>query len=134
MSDGLIAFLRARLAEFERAANLIKEVYPTPWEVSDRGWMARVVADKPNFLEVVRLEQEQAPDADWLGWIIEHISLNNPDFVLADVAAKREIITVCAGTIGGNVNPAAIGDAEYVLQLMGVPFSSHPDYRSEWKP
>jgi hypothetical protein len=66
--------------------------------------------------------------------VLWHVEMNNPDFVLADVASKREIITVCAGTIGANVNPGAIGDSEYVLQLMGVPSSAHPDYQESWKP
>jgi hypothetical protein len=145
--DDLIAFLNAQLDKRERAAKAMKAVYPTPWEVADRGWMARVVADGPNFLEVIRLEQGQVPDAQWLGDVIQHVALNDPDFVLADVAAKRQIIEAHPA---GRDHP----ESEYyctecgpfwrdgkrfgypceTLRLLALPYASHPDYRMEWKP
>lgn len=122
--DKLITFLRARYDEWEAAAKAMKEVYPTPWDVSDRGWMARVVADGPNFADVIVLEQNQAPDAGWLSHVIHHVYLNNPDYVLADVAAKRQIIELVIGAYAGYA----------VLPLLALPFAGHPDYREEFRP
>ncbi|RSN65431.1 hypothetical protein DMH01_03380 [Amycolatopsis sp. WAC 04182] len=148
--DALIAFLRAREDEREAAATAMKAVYPTPWETADRGWMARVVADGPNFHEVIRLDQTQAPDAEWLGGVVRHIELGNPDFVLADVAAKRRIITLAQAAndledaIEGETSHGSrarargeqpdprVGDS--ILKQLALPYADHPDYREEWRP
>lgn len=131
--DALITFLRARLDEREAAAKAMKEVYPTPWDVSDRGWMARVVADGPNFPDVIVLEQNQAPDAGWLSHVIHHVYLNDPDYVLADVAAKRQIIDQWLGEDSHGWHKG-YGDAiSDVLRLLALPFAGHPDYREEWR-
>lgn len=121
--DALITFLRARLDELEVAAKAMLAVYPTPWELSDRGHMAKITADKPNFAIVIQLDQRQARDAVWLGDPIQHVELNNPDFTLADVAAKRQIIELVIGAYAGYA----------VLPLLALPFDGHPDYREDWR-
>lgn len=92
MIDDLIGFLRTQLDKDEQAAKAMQSVYPTPWDVSDRGHSARVVADEPNFFAVVSIDQNQAPAAEWLSDVVGHVQRWNPDRVLADVAAKRRII------------------------------------------
>lgn len=89
----LIDFLEARLKEDQDAAELMAKYYPPPWDVYDRGWMARVYGDEP-FWEVTRLEQ-----GSWiengsppLGSIIEHVARHDPARVLREVAAKRAIL------------------------------------------
>ena len=63
-----------------------------------------------------------------------HVARHDPARVLREIEAKREIVNVCAAEIAGNVNPSAIGNAEFVLRLMGVPYSEHPGYQESWKP
>lgn len=151
--DALITFLRARLDELEVAAKAMLAVYPTPWELSDRGHMAKITADKPNFAIVIQLDQRQARDAVWLGDPIRHVELNNPDFTLADVAAKHRIIDMHrdegqgqgyrASDYGyidhachmcGTPDEYAVAWPCSTLKALALPFAGHPDYREDWKP
>jgi hypothetical protein len=160
--DDLIAFLRARLDEREQAAKRIAEVYPEPWELADRGWMARVVADEPSFHVVVELDQRQAPEhADWLGGVLEHIVLNAPSTVLAEVDAQRQIldrhkvstevwdqgdgpfdVALCERcAYGQSCNHCFDRDDLPLvawpcpeLRLLALPYARHPDYREAWRP
>lgn len=84
-------FLLARVTEDEAAAKACAEVYPSPWEMSDRGWMATVRGDAPNFRVVSTLDQEHAPEG-WVGDRLDHIARHDPARVLAECKAKRAII------------------------------------------
>lgn len=149
----LADFLLARIAEDERAARECAKVYPSPWEVSDRGHSAKVVADAPNFHHVVDLDQGQIPvgTVEWLGDAIEHVARHDPARMLAECEAKRRIIAehsderdhgngrithtgvcdTCGEDVGRDV------DDQYpcrTLQLLALPYADHPDYRDEWRP
>ncbi|MFF4600575.1 DUF6221 family protein [Amycolatopsis sp. NPDC001319] len=136
--DDLIAFLRARLDDDERIANAMKAVYPTPWDIPDRGWMARVVADGPFFHEVIRLEQNQAPGVGYLTDAIEHVWRHTPDRVLEDVTAKATIVAVAgdyAAVTAPDANQVVTRETlRHVLKLLALRYADHPDYREEWKP
>lgn len=94
----LIAWLLEQIAEDERRAKAMAAEYPTPWDIADRGWMARVVADGPHFHEVIRVEQQQVSDSvAWLTDVIQHIETWNPDRVLAECDAKRKLIEHIVG-------------------------------------
>lgn len=157
----LVEFLRARLDEDERAARLIAEFYPPPWEVSDRGWMARVVADDP-FWEVIRLEgwpgQPDGPGAPDLAEIIAHIARHDPARVLAEVEAKRRIIAEHYAALLDGSNPIQAcrqcsdrrPDSDplshsdrwlrlepapcLTVRLLALQYAGHADYRKEWRP
>lgn len=87
--------------------------------------MARVVADGPHFHEVIRVEQHQvSDDADWLGGVIQHVETWNPDRVLAECEAKREILDVTRGTYSSDL----------VRRLLALPYADRPGYREEWRP
>lgn len=58
MSD-LAEFLLARYAEAAQAATRCSVIYPAPWDVYDRGYVAYVKSDGPNYHRVMELEQEQ---------------------------------------------------------------------------
>lgn len=84
-------FYLARLDERERAAKACAETFPGPWEVSDRGWLAKVTAGAPDFRTVTELEQYTGGPV-WLGDQLQHIAFHDPASVLADIAAKRRIV------------------------------------------
>ncbi|MCX4543759.1 DUF6221 family protein [Streptomyces sp. NBC_01565] len=150
MTEALINFLRDRLADDERAAQLMEKFYPSPWELSDRGWMARVVADGPAFREVIQLEdgpwKPTGEDVLWLGDIIDHVSRHDPARVLAEVDAKRRIVALHSDSTGHscsitdktgyelNYADVAGDEACTTLRLLALPYADHPDYRQEWKP
>lgn len=160
MTDDLIAFVRARLDDEEKAARLMNEYYPSPWDTADRGWMARVVADEPDYREVTRLEQwngmADGPDVPWLGDIINHIARHEPARILAQVEAARAMLDdllnephtsvddpfySCAVIAKGDEarfsGPCDCGrDARVYrrLCLLALPNSDHPEFREEWRP
>lgn len=128
-------FIEAQYRRIEQAAMLMAEYYAPPWEVYDRGWMARVYGDREPFWEVTRLEQwggmeQGTPD---LGSIIEHIALHDPSRVLADIESKREILKR-----HDPVDPCDEHDASFktipceTVRLLAAPFSGEPGYKQEW--
>lgn len=70
MSDSSDLVVRVRQEIERRRAWAIEceKVYPSPWEVTDRGWMAKVAADEPHFRTVVELNQDDVPQGtvEWL--------------------------------------------------------------------
>jgi hypothetical protein len=72
----------------------------------------------------------------------EHIALNNPQFVLADIAAKRRIVALYEDACDRVRNPVSADartaarvaqfELEAVLRLLTAPFASHPDYDPAW--
>jgi hypothetical protein len=56
-----------------------------------------------------------------------HIARHDPERVLADVEALRQVLHLANSQTNGD-------SLEPVLQRLALPFASHPDYRSEWRP
>jgi len=132
MTADLAAFLNARYDETEATAQKCAEVYPPPWDVSDRGWVARVRADAPDFPIVAELEQDPGGDG-WLGDRLEHIALHDPARILADIAAKRRIIAEYEASV------RAVGDGlsapeHRIIHYLASVYADHEDYQPEWKP
>ena len=135
MTD-IVEFLNAQYDRIEAAAKLMAKYYAPPWEVWDRGWMARVYGDKEPFWEVTRLEQwvgmeQDTPD---LGSIIEHVALHDPDRVLADIASKRRLVELHGDQ--HECTDTRASEYPYVgcetLRLLAAPFSGEPGYKEEW--
>ncbi len=134
MTADLVEFLNARYDEAEAAAKACAEVYPPPWDLSDRGYVARVRADEPRFWVVAELEQHPSIDG-WLGDRLDHIARNNPAYVLADIAAKRRIVEYDRSRRHGLDWDDGEGDEvlTVVLRMLASVYSDHEDYQSEWK-
>jgi hypothetical protein len=139
----LAGWLLEQIAEDEQRAKAMAAEYPTPWDLADRGWMARVVADGPHFHEVIRVEQHQVSDAaDWLGGVIQHVETWNPDRVLAECDAKRRIVELHTGEHecsvyedNGEINYCqyVLGDCS-TLRLLALPYAGRPGHRDDWRP
>ena len=57
------------------------------------------------------------------------VSRQHPARVLAECEAKRRIVEHC------DYDHLALSPGDpYVLQLLALPFASHPDYDESWKP
>jgi hypothetical protein len=141
MSD-LVDFLNVQYDRREKAAKLMAKYYPPPWEVFDRGWMARVYGETP-FWEVIRLEEgawvEQGGPG--MGEIIEHVALHGPDWVLADIESKRRIMVEIVEQIDGmdaliegefGTGGDRVDESEKLLRLLAAPFSGEPGYDERW--
>ena len=132
----IVEFLRARLAADEAAARACAEVFPSPWDVSDRGHTAFVRADEPDYRVVVELEQSTAIDG-WLGDRLDHIARHDPARVLREVEAKRRIVAHIAIVTRSpwpiSVSSAYIADLNHLLQLLALPYADHPDFDPSWR-
>lgn len=134
--DDLVAFLNARLDEDERVALFALCGYPEgcpevmqPWKRSARwqagdgrvtveyvdGPPAMIAPKRPVLVHVARRHDTVTA---------QHIARHEPARVLADVAAKRQIIELVLGAYAGYS----------VLTRLALPFAEHPDYREDWKP
>jgi hypothetical protein len=116
--DDLTAFLRARLDEREAKAN---GALSGPWVVEEHTYETVVTVDGGQVVATV--------DGLRDGW---HIADNDPEFVLADVAAKRKILTFF------DEDPPCL-DGGYVYkdrvrELLALPYAGHPDYDEAWRP
>ncbi|MBC8094123.1 MAG: hypothetical protein H7Y15_19760 [Pseudonocardia sp.] len=134
-TDALIAFVTARLDETQQAAERAAAVFPSPWDVYDRGHSAKVQADHPHYRTVTTIDQDDVPESEvgrWPGEFVEHIARHDPARVLADVTAKRGILASLIsqrddGTSGESTASRA------VLALARID-AAHPDFWPEWAP
>lgn len=122
--DDLIAFLRARLAEDEKAAVAAagQQAY-YDWEVGE--------ADPPEQPEVrvMGTLHQVATGAD--DSTAEHIARHDPARVLREIEAKRRLIQWCEWMVGDFRGSDVWKD---VLPLLALPYVDHSDYRDEWRP
>ena len=151
MSDriDLVDFLLARLNEDEKWAQNCAQAFPPPWEVVDRGWVAYVRANEPDFREVARLEDQSVAGGDvWLGDRLWHVARWSPTRVLAEVAAKRDVVELLgvAERLLAETRRTApeyryVAEAEgprnallRAVQHLALPYADHPDYDDAWRP
>ncbi|MFI0914186.1 DUF6221 family protein [Streptomyces abikoensis] len=126
MTTELVAFLRARLSEDERAA---RAVLGAPWV--RRGHVASVHADdadssRPHGTPVA--DCRRIPGGYEHGVALaEHIARHDPARVLAEVEARRAILDLYE-------SPVQHGVVGQVLRLLSLPYAGHPNYREEWRP
>jgi hypothetical protein len=147
----LTDFLLARLAEDEAAARLCAEMFPSPWDVADRGWRVRIYAgdvpiedlmsDEPGATAtrnpvVMEVEPDRRiEDPRWLSERVEHVRRHDPARVLADVEAKRRIVKALGDYDDGYVWASGEGSrAEDALLALASVYADHPDFREEWRP
>lgn len=136
--DDLIAFLRARLDEREARALAAS---PGPW---------RPNAEHDEVLAVddILVADGFALSSNQLRATVDHIAGNDPEYVLEDIAAKRQIIGWCIEVIGqrdlsrygefgalkDDPDALAVTLAVETLRLLALPYAGHEDYRAEWRP
>ena len=131
---GLDDWLMEQIGEDERHANSMKSAYPTPWEVSDRGWMVHITADAPVFREVVRLEQSPGDLEGWLGDYVQHVDNWNPDRVLDECEIKRQVILRYRHVREHIPESAAAPALLDVLKDFATSYATRDGYRDEWRP
>lgn len=125
MTADLVAFLRARLDEDERAA---LNAPPGPWHY-DRKRFAVTCDGYP--VASWRHEGKLTDGSPLLDRTGEYMERFDPARVLAEVDAKRQMIDECAVTISQGLS---VGLAETMLAMLALPYADHPAYREEWRP
>lgn len=132
--SGLVEFLRARLDEDEAAARAATE---GPWfadHPEPKRW-----GDDPESALIVRGKVLCILDNQYGGPLnVDHIVRHDPTRVLAEIAAKRELIRVweCLTRLNedGGGYALGLGVASKALQLHAAVYANHPDYDERWRP
>lgn len=134
----LTDFLLARIAEDEAVA---RKAYPSGrWSIDTSKRQVGITGDIA------------AQDAPWRfaqaseGCTAQHIARHDPARVLAECAAKRQIMEEL-GLISGETKPGAdvrrgnplaanrvARGANRALRALASVYADHPDYRDEWRP
>ena len=134
----LVEFLLARIVEDEAVA---RSATPGPWLALDGGVRTEAVNDDGNPTSWPVDSTETRPDR-------VHIAHFDPVRVLAESEVKRRILglhtpgEVPAGSEYMTEDCWTCGDGDYnavkhpckTLRLLALPYVSHPEYRSEWRP
>ena len=132
--DDLIAFFSARLDEVEAAAAAASDGPWTPW----RGKPAELGLRFLKYGVMLPSDMEGSPaliaTASWMD--AEHIALNDPVAVLADVAADRALLAAYeqAGAVArfpDHEGGYATG-MEDAIRIRAARFALHPEYREDW--
>ena len=142
----LAEFLEARLAEDEMAAMAVEAL--GPWRVE----LGKKIPGYPQQIcgrgmdgDVLWAETYDGPE-DKTGLrrsptTAEHIARHDPTRVLAEVAAKREIVRLFAEAAvlvsrsdEDAVHMAIHLTAEAACQCLAAVYSGHPDYDEAWRP
>ena len=134
-------FLTARLDEIESAA---RAAAFAPWEAVEYAESEDHVVRGGYFVEGAwpagrsRFEYDQGDPSDPVEVVetldaatADHIALNDPVRVLADVAAKRAIVARLAEERGGWNSSETNGLGDEVLRMLVQPYAEHPDFDGE---
>lgn len=118
MSEDLIAFVRARLDERERVADMASEG-AAEW----RTWTQTDPEYEPGRIEddgggVVVYDEGRPTYAQ-----AAHIAMHDPAWVLRDVEAKRKILALYDANGGQWI---------WALRALAALDADHPDYKQEW--
>ncbi|MFE0651072.1 DUF6221 family protein [Streptomyces sp. NPDC059534] len=124
--EDLIAFLRARLDEDEQIARAPHPAF-LAWEYDASVWQIR---DLGNGNELANVLPRRAYG--------EHIARHDPARVLAEVDAKRELLS-CYEAMAADVLVVTGVESilsEYrrvILPGLALPYADHPDYQDAWR-
>ncbi|GAA1065175.1 DUF6221 family protein [Streptomyces asiaticus] len=151
MSDGLVEFLRARLDEDEQIARRACEYAEAEWRLDEEfGETVLWWPPEPHIAEKEREKGLPVVSDHWRGQTIDshiapHIARHDPARILAEVDAKRQIVTsyeavarslssAGPGTPPHDLLTGATNLMRNTLQHLALPYAEHPDYRVEWRP
>lgn len=124
--DELLQFLRARYDHEEQVARAASRDGAARWLAADHPADNYAVTDdkgQPVAYSEGSPNEEQSA----------HIALHDPARVLADVAAKRQVLAICQSTEHQD-SRGMTWVANEVLAGLALPYADHDDYRPEWKP
>ncbi|MDP9870220.1 MULTISPECIES: DUF6221 family protein [Streptosporangium] len=137
--DELIAFLHVRLDEDEQAARLASEVYGKSWWWNPSYGLVQGDQDDSEATSIFAVGEETVAEV-W-SEVGTHTARNDPDRILREIEAKREILAlyegaqlsaqVSEGTILAGGTRVRRGAHKAVVQVLALPYS---DYQERWKP
>ncbi|MDJ0345226.1 DUF6221 family protein [Streptomyces sp. H10-C2] len=151
MSDDLVEFLRARLAEDAEVARLAHATDPAPWyeDVGEGSYTnQREGVDGVGLVRaadnVGLWDREASCTLSMTAATATHVARHDPARVLAEVDVKRRMLDEYDQALAQRVElantPHSIEGSVRLLtalrfvKLLAVPCFDHPDYLAEWRP
>lgn len=126
MSD-LVEFLRARLDEDEEIA---RHASPGPWHCTSDP-LGMHIENGDGLGRIVM--RSGADRADARGWSnIEHIARHDPSRALAEVAAKRQVVTAYEASSAPFLAAQRPG-LWMAVKSLATAYSDHPDFAAAWE-
>ena len=114
MTGALVDFLNARYDEREKLALAVAE--------DKRSWnTARSILNYGGH------DLDEVVDWVYVDGAAEHMAANDPDSVLLDLEAKRELLKFGVAYEGSPLS-------DWMLRVLAQPFASHADYLPQWAP
>jgi len=131
----IVEFLLARIGDDELIARETADAFPEPYEVADRGHMARLYWNGADF-PTMKVEQDETPNGDGdPGAPLHHLARFGPARVRRECAAKRELLDMADpydfaddGGTGMSVH------AHRIHRILAAVYADHPDYDEAWRP
>lgn len=114
--DGLVEFLRARLDEDEAEAKACPEV----------GWFAAEWDEGAVYLSGTGASALLRGRSFS---VARHVARHDPARVLAEVEAKRQIVSEVTGRYLESWTAVT-----HILACLALPYADHPDYNPTWRP
>lgn len=145
MTADLVAFLRARLDEDERAA---RAATSGPWRYdADKMWNLPGMHFGEEFIgagpvgKAICVAGTGPADDPQSMADAAFIARHDPARVLREVEAKRDVIVRCedqamllADHMGGILTKHLVQELLTVVRVLALPYADHEDYRTEWAP
>lgn len=118
------------LGEQERCALAAS---PGPWRVSEDG-------DEVIAVDDITVAEAFALSGNQVRTTADHIALNDPAFVLADIASKRAILEECAEALIGATSHETVEScdeeaailAERTMRRVATSFAGQPGFDPRW--
>ncbi len=138
----IVEFLVTRLRRVRDAATAMEKYYPSPWDTLDRGWYAKVQAEGPVWPIIIDIEAGKGhiPVDAYLGQVIEHVALHDPETVIAACDLDLAIVHTLAETAdfawinsrqrNWPANPNQ--SAARALMLMANRYPTESGFRQNW--
>jgi hypothetical protein len=124
----LVRFLRDR---YDEETALAQAADGDQIEATDSLWGTKYLT--------LRGDHEERHTTELPAALADHIAIQDPARVLAEVGAKRQLLDKYAQVADNDVNEVeyahgyanALGEA---IRLLALPYADHPDFRAEWRP
>lgn len=131
MTD-IAEFLTARWDEIELTGQAAEKGYPAPWKV----WPAAPHEPYADVTAYVRSADDMMVTGQVENLVTAHVAIHDPAYVLADIAAKRQIFALHVEDKGYCVEDEMYSQRDpwpcKTVRLLAAPFAGHPDFDPAW--
>lgn len=126
-------FLTARWDEIEGDSKAAGRGYPAPWKV----WPVAPHVPHADVTAYVRSADDMMVTGQVENLVAAHVASHDPAYVLADIAAKRQILVLHHEDQGFCIEDEYFPTRDpwpcVTVRLLAAPFADHPDFDPAWR-